>query len=408
MRIRRELIGIVLAFSTAGIFATKANENAYQEIYTQQTKQVVRINETLKSEFISSEDSKLLTRELNNFELVEKKQNRKALNKLIETEKQHLSEVEERNLLAEAKTAQKEYSLLLKEFTTLEKKSEEAYVLLEDKQNIPDVKQEVNNLKSTDKVKPIRNLEKKIHNLFQGISIKQQQMISAIDELKDLNIESSALLSRKYVSKEDKNLLETDQNESSQFFENANDIEIVIKRRETSQKLINQISEKQEKIERDFTDNEDQSLALIDSVNTLLSTGELSTIEKETLKTTSLLLTNSLNLTEYQPGNLAINYQELKKNYDEYSNNSTKRLEEKAQQQAAAERQAALEAEKASGPGELRLVGDWYQAPAGYKFLKESSRLTYGQVKKPNNFRLITIEEAANYSPGHGNGSAKQ
>jgi hypothetical protein len=54
------------------------------------------------------------------------------------------------------------------------------------------------------------------------------------------------------------------------------------------------------------------------------------------------------------------------------------------------------------------LVGDWHQAPAGYKYLKVESGKTYGQVKNPGNFSLITEAEAANYSPGHGNGSAKQ
>lgn len=79
--------------------------------------------------------------------------------------------------------------------------------------------------------------------------------------------------------------------------------------------------------------------------------------------------------------------------------------------QEAAARKAADAAEEAASrqPAAPVSVGGWTQAPAGQKYLKDSSGCYYGQVKNPDNFSLISEADAyANYRPGHGNGSAKQ
>jgi hypothetical protein len=133
-----------------------------------------------------------------------------------------------------------------------------------------------------------------------------------------------------------------------------------------------------------------------------------------------LLLNNALGLKDYEPGDLATNFQSLKMDYDSSLSTSNQRVaaakkaeQEKAAQEKAAQEKAAAEAAQqqaaaSASPASSTVVGGWYQAPAGYKYLKGDSGKTYGQVKNPGNFSLITDSEAAAYTPGHGNGSAKQ
>lgn len=68
MNLKKELLGIVLAFSTVGVIATGADANAYDTVYKQQEKQEKMINNAIESEFISQEDQALLSERLEYFD----------------------------------------------------------------------------------------------------------------------------------------------------------------------------------------------------------------------------------------------------------------------------------------------------------------------------------------------------
>lgn len=82
-------------------------------------------------------------------------------------------------------------------------------------------------------------------------------------------------------------------------------------------------------------------------------------------------------------------YERIQPEYETLLKNSQKRLAEAAEKAAAEakrqaeetrkqEEEARKQAEQAAGP---TMNGDWYQAPAGFKYLKVTSGKTYGQVK---------------------------
>lgn len=160
----------------------------------------------------------------------------------------------------------------------------------------------------------------------------------------------------------------------------------------------------------------------------MLDDGDLTKDETKELTTAKTTLEDSLALKDYSPGTLKDDFAALDSQYDSAKTSSDKRIADKKKEAEAAakaerEKQAkeqAEAAEQAKANEEANqananqatpspsLVGEWYQAPAGYKFLKVESGKTYGQVKIPENFTLITDSEAQSYSPGHGNGYAKQ
>lgn len=435
MKLRRTLLGIVLAFSTAGIIATNTDAEAYEELYEQQDQQEIQINEVLASEFISTDDHKLLEEGLELIEEAEQSETRSSLRLMMAEEKKQLLEVQQRLISKEAEVAKSELTQLTEELESLEKKSQEPYIVAEDSQQIESLKKELKNLTSVQMVLPIRTLASELSNLSTQMSENQSLLVDSINELKELNKKSDELSSKEYLLEGDKEALKNDVKENVKYFEDADDFELVKSRKSDSQKLINRLKTKQEKTEKDFQENESQTSELIKTTNSLISEGDLTSDEKDKLNEVIQALSNSLKMTDYEPGDLAKNYDVLQTNYDEFMSNSNQRIaaakekseaeakekaerekEEAAAQQAAQKSSnnsssssstSSNESSSTSAPSPS-LSGEWYQAPSGYKFLKVDSGKTYGQVKNPNNFKLITASEAGNYNPGHGNGYAKQ
>ena len=430
MKLRRTLLGIVLAFSTAGIIATNSDAEAYEEVYEQQNQQEIHINEVLASEFISTDDHKLLEEGLERVEEAEQSETRSSLRSMMAEEKKQLLEVQQRLISKEAEVAKSELTQLIEELESLEKKSQEPYVVAEDSLQVESMKGELDSLASVKKVHPIRTLASELSNLSTQMSDNQTLLVDSINELRELNKKSDELSNKEYLLESDKEALKNDEKENAQYFEDADDFELVKSRKSDSQKLISQLKTKQEKTEKDFQENESQTNELIKTTNTLISEGNLTSEEKDKLNEVIQTLSNSLEMTDYEPGDLAKNYAILQTNYDESMSNSNQRIaaaKEKAETEAkekterekeAAAQQASNSSSSSSGTSSNTssststhspsLSGEWYQAPSGYKFLKVDSGKTYGQVKNPNNYNLITASEAGNYSPGHGNGYAKQ
>lgn len=431
MKLRRTLLGIFLAFSTAGIIATNTDAEAYEELYEQQDQQEIQINEALDSEFISTDDHKQLEKGLERIDEAEQSETRSSLRSMMEKEKKQLLEVQKRLISKEAEVAKSELTQLTEELESLEKKSQEPYIVAEDSQQIESLKTELENLTSVQKVLPIRTLASELSNLSTQMSDNQTLLVDSINELKELNKKSDELSNKEYLLESDKEALKNDEKENAQYFEDADDFELVKSRKSDSQKLISQLKTKQEKTEKDFLENETQTNELIKTTNSLISKGDLTSEEKDKLNEVIQTLSNSVDMTDYEPGDLAKNYVILQTNYDEFMSNSNQRIaaakekaeaeaKEKAEREkeAAAAQQVAQKSNNSSSSSSSTssntstpspfLSGEWYQAPSGYKFLKVESGKTYGQVKNKNNFKLITVSEAANYSPGHGNGYAKQ
>lgn len=422
MKLRRTLLGIVLVFSTAGIIATNSDAEAYEELYEEQNQQEIHINEVLASEFISTDDRKLLEEGLERVEEAEQSETRSSLRSMMTEEKKQLLEVQQRLMSKEAEVAKSELTQLTEELESLEKKSQEPYIVAEDSQQIESLKTELKKLTSVQKVLPIRTLASELSNLSTQMSDNQTLLVDSINELKELNKKSDELSNKEYLLESDKEALKNDEKENAQYFEDADDFELVKSRKNDSQKLISQLKTKQEKTEKDFLENETQTNELIKTTNSLISEGDLTSEERNKLNEGIQTLSNSVEMTDYVPGDLTKNYAILQTNYDEFMSNSNQRIaaakekaerekEEAAQQVAQKSSNSSSSSSSTSSSTSTpspSLSGEWYQAPSGYKFLKVDSGNTYGQVKNPNNFKLITASEAGKYSPGHGNGYAKQ
>lgn len=423
MRLKRDLLGIILAFMTTGAVATSADTNAYQELYQQHDRQEAKIDGLIDSEFVSTNEQKQLAQALKTVQAAEKTETRRSLKSKLANQQKLLSKVKKSAAEKEEQTAKKEYAALSKEVAALDKKRQENYILAEDAEDVTTLKNKLQEVAYSEKVQPIRELENAVVNEKIELEEHQTKLISLVDELKQINETSTELANKNRLRDQDKESLSKDRGENSRFFEDADDLELVESRKATSKSLIEQLQAKQERTEKDFAEYEGKANELITSIQSLLAAGELTQAEKDTLQSGAQVLSNTLEMQDYKPGDLQSDYQRLQSSYNQYLENSAQRAAEaqkKAQQEAA--EQAAREAAAAKQAAERAQanaassnpaagssqVGGWHQAPAGHKYLKESSGLTYGQVKMPENFRLITIEEAAQYRPGHGNGSAKQ
>jgi len=439
MKLKRIIIGIVLAFSATGVVAENNNAEAYQELYIQQDKQEQHIETLLRSEFISKEDSTLLQQKMTDMNEAEKKDNRRTLENLLAEEEKEIVNVNKRIVDNEEAAIKREQKQLSTELDTLEKKSQEAYIDTEDQQQLTVLENEAEKVVSTTDIVMIRSLSAKVNELSIQMTKNQTVIIEAVTKLKELNKASEALGKQKYLLSSDKEELKKDREENASFFEKADSLQKVTSRQDDSETLLAHIKTKQQASGKDFEMYEKKAKDLLQTTNALFSEGDLIADEKEQLNQASQALNDSLDLKEYQPGDLEKEVQLLQRDYDEFLGNSNKRKEEakekakkEAAEQAAREKEAAekaqIEAEKqaareqeaaqvanqqgveqpANATPSSTLVGEWHQAPAGYKYLKVDSGKTYGQVKNPGNFSLITDDEAANYTPGHGNGSAKQ
>lgn len=422
MKFRQELLGIVLAFAAAGFIATNADAKAYQEVYQQRDPQVVKIKKALSSEFISAADKKQLQQDVKNNNEAEQTETRRSLRTRSEKERKLLSEVQTRMTAAEEKAAKSELAELSADVESLEKKSQEKFILAADAQQTRIIRSSLTKLNSSDKVRPIRDLASQTKHLSSEMKDNQSKMKDLAAALKESNQASADLSKKNYLLESDKEELAKNQKENTKFLDDADDLEKALARKNESEALVYRLQKKQEKTEKDFKENESQANDLLKSSNDLLAAGSLTAAEKEALTGAQQALSSSLSMKNYKPGDLASNYQALHTKYDESLNISNQRIEEakkKAEQEAAekaarekeeAEKQQAAAASSSSAPAPSLAADGWYQAPAGYKFLKVDSGLTYGQVKNPGNFSLITDAQAAEsgHRPGHGNGSAKQ
>lgn len=426
-KLRRELLGIILAFSTAGMFATRADANAYQEIHQQQAQQANQMQEVLASEFITTEDSKQLEQELLTFDQAKDKKNRRTLRNLHQSGQESLKTAQENLLLEEAKVANKEYKQLVKALDKLETKSQESFVLADDQQFVADLSDEIAELKDSSVVEPIRLTARQIKQLSQSLADNQVDMMTLVEQLKETNRSSETLAKKKYITANEVKELTADRKENAKYFEQANDLSKVQKRQKASNQLMEGIEERQITSEKDFKDYQELAEKISNLSKNLLEKGDLTKEEQETLTAGNQKISDALTLVAYQPGDLQQLTTDLTEHYETYAAKSEERIEKTrqgaeakriAEEKAEAKRQAdARIAEQAAAeeaarqnaaPPTATQSGDWYQAPAGYKYLKVDSGLTYGQVKIPGNFSLISDAEATNYSKGRGNGWAKQ
>ncbi|MEG0551309.1 MAG: hypothetical protein RR554_09100 [Vagococcus sp.] len=415
MKLRQTLLGIALSFSTIGVIATSVDNQAYQEIYDQQKQQEVKVKQALDSEFISTKDEETLENMLVSFDKAKNKDNRESLNGIISQEKKVLDKVETNLVSEESNVAKEEHATLSGDVKKLIKKLDEPFILKADKQEAKELETQLTKVKEAKKVKPVREVADAAKTLSLKIHGNQKEAKELSLALKTINEESAKLSEKKYVFESDKKSLEKDRKENTQFFKDADDLAVIKKRKSDSDSLLSSVSDKRDKTETDFKDNEEKSRDLATSIEKLVADGKLTTEEKTGLTNHLNQLNDSLALKEYQPGDLKTNYDGQKSDYDSFLKNSNKKIaEEKAQAEKEAKEQAQKAQEEArraaeNSQKESSVSSDgWHQAPAGYKYLKVTSGLTYGQVKIPGNFSLISEAEASNYRPGHGNGSAKQ
>lgn len=423
-KVKRELAGIILAFSAAGIFATGADTQAYQAVAKQRDQQELKLDSALDSEFISAADQKLLNQKISAYDKVEDTATRRTLRKKITQDNQALSQVQEHLQKTEAAVAKKEYQQLAQAVAAVAKKGQEDFILADDTSQVQDLQDELSKLAEVETVQPIRTVAGQVSTLAAAMKTNQEELKSAVAELRKANETSAELAKKAYLSDSEKSELQKDQQENARFFEDAQELATVATRKTASQELITRLQDKQEAAEKDFK-NKGQADKLLASADTLLAANDLTADEKAKLTASRQALTASLELKDYTPGDVAANYTSLQSVYDNTVTSRNQRIEEakkkaaaEAAEKAAQEKKAAEAAAKAAAEQAAAsttavpaptLAGEWYQAPAGYKFLKVESGLTYGQVKQPNNFSLITeAEAAAKYRPGHGNGSAKQ
>lgn len=430
MKLKRDVIGVVLAFMSAGFVATGMNASAYQEVYDTQAKQEQKVQKAIASEFITPQDKNELKQTVVAFDEAKTKENRDSLQDKIKQQKKLLAKINSRLEINEAKTAAHEYNKIIDKLGMLTKKSQEVFIEKADEQQVEVLATELAEITAPKKVKPVRQLAKKTTALAEKMSDNQTEMKNFVANLKADNQAAVALQKNKFLAKTDKNELGKLQKENEKYFKDADDLITLQSRREASNSLLFTLQDRAKDTEQDFSENEEVARKLIQAANELLAKGDLNPTEKTELNQVRTALNDALGLKNYQPGDLSSNYTALKTNYDSsYKVSNERKIEAKRQAEEAArkkaakrkeaqekaEQQKAAQAQKGENaaanneiPAPIPSAGGWHQAPPGYKFLKVESSKTYGQVKNPGNFRLITEAEAANYTPGHGNGSAKQ
>lgn len=430
MKMRKDLLGIVLGFLATGLIATGVDSQAYHALNQEHDSQVKKINTVLNSEFITSADKQALTKELKFTTASEKNDTRSKMKQKAATEKKVLARVQGRTDGTEAKFAQSAYYQLRTDLSELSKKGEEKFILASDNEKIAGFEGELADLADAKRVKPVRHLTSEVADFSKEMADNQTALMDQVAQMKKLNASGAELAKKKYVSDADKKELAADQKENTQFFEDADDRDAVATRKTSSETLIKELSTKQADTEQDFKANEVASKQLVQSTTDLIAKGNLTAEEKTKLSATNTLLASALAFKNYKPGDLATTYKTLKTDYDTTHASSDKRNAEAAakkaaEAKAAAEKQAAEQkaaearaaqaaasqsqasASNNSSPGAATVSGGWTTAPAGWVYLKVESGKTYRSVKNPENYREISEAEAGNYSPGHSNGYAR-
>lgn len=413
MKLKQTILSIAVTFLSVGAVTTTVDSSKYQQIEELQAKQEVKIKKAIASEFITPEETQILNTDMENFRRAQKTESRKKLLEMIDKEKSTIKKIEKNLLDNEAKTAKKELSELKNQYRTLEVQSKESFVFKEDKNKVVEIKKEIDQLpKNTKKVQPIRAISIKVGELSASIRKVQTEAKSASDKLKELNNQSEELSEKNYLGSTDRDALEKDREKNSQLIKNSDSISAIETREKESKELIDRLSKKSDETEKDFKDNEENARNLSKFIETLLKEGELHSDEKTELNKIAKTLNDTLDLTEYKPGDLGKNYSAQKENYDKYEKNNLDRKAEKKkkeeEEKATKEKAKKEEEEKKRKEAASSNSEEWHKAPAGKRYLDKESQLTYKQVKNPSNFEEISEEEAAKYKPGNGNGSAKQ
>lgn len=434
MKLKRDVLGVVLAFMSTGLVATGLNTDAYQTVYDTQTKQEQKVQQALNSEFITPPDKKELQQTVTTFAKVKTSENRSKLQEKIKQQEKLLHKVHLRLIKKEAKVAAQEYDTVTADLADLKEKSQEPFITDDDEKRVAVLTDELTEISSPQKVEPVRTLATKTEKLAAEMKENQAEMLDFVANLKEDNKTVKTLQNHKFLTKTDKTELATLQKENEKYFKDANDLHVLKSHRDNSQNIVTTLQSRATATEQDFKENEKIARELIKATNELLAKGDLNSDEKIELNQVRTALSDSLSLKNYRPGDLSNSYTTLKTNYDssfKVSNERQAKAKQLAAEAAARKKAAELKAvkeaqEKAERqkeaqaqtvvntpsnndtPTAIPTSGGWHQAPSGYKFLKVESGKTYGQVKNPDNFSLITVAQAANYTPGHGNGSAKQ
>lgn len=430
-KINKKLLGIVLTFFTTGLIATGMDSSAYEDVYAQQDRQETAVKKLLQSEFVSAADHKELQQTVNAVNQAEKRATRGTLQKKITAEQQLLKQIGERAKSAEKQAAAKEWEQLDRTLADLATASDDPFTEKNDIASLAQLQIQASVLKTSAKVAPIRDLATDAEDLAQTLGANQQQLKTLTGELKKTNQTIGTLLKKQYLLAADKEALVAEEQSNRDFFEKADDLQLLQARQEKSRETAEAIAKRLADSEADFKEHRGAADKLLAAVTGLLTDNQLEPAEKTQLQEKQQQLSAFLQLKGYQPGDLGSGHEALQTEYEAAVKAVNKRkaaaekaaaekaaAEQKAREEAAAQaaaqaaQGAAAQPQALAGSGTTTptpsVSGGWHQAPDGYKFLKVESGKTYGQVKNPNNFSLITVAEAANYTPGHGNGSAKQ
>lgn len=420
MKLKSNIVAVILIFSFTGLFANKVDTQAYQKVYLQQEEAESESEKILESEFISKGDKKQLRQKIEYITENKNSQTRKKIKSEINEENKLILKIKENINEEEAKVASEEIEEIISDLDMLNEKVQESFFSKKDVLKVTSLKENAIGLSETDKVVPIRELKKKLTESTIEIEENHQEIISLVNSLKELDVEIENLSTKKYLLKNDKKDLLAIQKQNAPYYKSADDIATLVSLNRSSKEKVSDLTKKQQFTHEDFEKYGNQVNKIIEETNDLLENGNLNKSEEIELNKMNQKLNDLLKLRDYEPGDLAEQSVIAAKSYETHLDSSNERIAEEKRLEAkkiAAEKQALerVEAQRESEEqsqlnqsGELTLVGQWYQAPIGYKFLKGDSGKTYGQVKNPNNFQMITSGEAANYSPGRGNGSAKQ
>lgn len=410
MSLKKNVLGIVSSFLVVGTVATSTYEASYQKLYEEQEKQEVQIKKAMDSEFITSSDKEKLDGQLIAFDQAKSSEVKAKLSERIKNNQDSLKIINQLINQREATTAASEIEKLHEQLKDLSLKGDEPFVLKSDKLLVSDLKKELQAIDASIKVKPIRELSRDVDELSIQLINNQAQTKSDVEELKKYNKKLDDLSKHEYFLESDKKAISELQKENETHFKDVDEMSILETQHKESEQLFVAISEKIKVTENDFIEHGPKVKELISLSSKLLSEGQLDDSERTQLENYNHKIKEIMEKKGYTPGDLKNHYDKIQPDYQTILENSQKRIaeaERKAAEEAKKQQEEARRQEQQAA-SQSTVVGGWHQAPAGKKYLKVESGKTYGQVKNPGNFSLITIEEAANYSPGHGNGSAKQ
>ncbi|MEG3033713.1 MAG: hypothetical protein RR813_10995, partial [Enterococcus sp.] len=136
MKLKRDVLGVVLAFMSTGLVATGLNSDAYQTVYDTQAKQEQKVQQALNSEFITPPDKKELQQTVTTFAKVKTSENRSKLQEKIKQQEKLLHKVHLKLIKKEAKVAAQEYDTVTADLADLKEKSQEPFITDDDEKRV--------------------------------------------------------------------------------------------------------------------------------------------------------------------------------------------------------------------------------------------------------------------------------